>query len=115
MPLKPQFSLLGLKGDLSLLLSSEKSLCTRLFGQNRRFNIYCRDHCLLTARGFSATGSLFMHLGKIVPCLRKPKSVRIPSIVREIGKSVFTQVSSLVDHRFEEGLNESILGFFHGY
>jgi hypothetical protein len=57
----------------------------------------------LTARGFSATGSLFMHVGEIVRYLGTPKSVVIPSTVREIGEDAFDSVE-LVDLRFEEGV-----------
>jgi hypothetical protein len=55
-----------------------------------------------TARGFSTTGSLFMHMGTIMRCLGRPKSLRIPSTVREIGESAFAGVYCLEDLSFEE-------------
>jgi hypothetical protein len=58
----------------------------------------------LTVAGFITTGSLFLHLGQIVCCLGTPKSVVIPSTVREIGEKGFESVSSLVDLSFEEGV-----------
>jgi hypothetical protein len=58
----------------------------------------------LTARGFSTTGSLFMQFQKVVRCLGTPKSVVIPSTVREIGENAFYCVSSLVELSFEEGV-----------
>jgi hypothetical protein len=57
----------------------------------------------LTARGFTTTGSLFTHFEKVVRCLGTPKSVVIPSTVREIGESAFCGISSLVELIFEEG------------
>jgi hypothetical protein len=67
----------------------------------------------LTARGFSTTGSLFMHLGKDVRCLGRPRSVVIPSTVREIGESAFHFVSSLEDLRFKQGVERIKSSAFH--
>jgi hypothetical protein len=67
----------------------------------------------LTGRGFSTTDSLFMQFQKIVRCLGAPKSVVIPSTVREIGQSAFAEVSSLVDLSFEEGVERIKFSAFH--
>jgi hypothetical protein len=66
----------------------------------------------LTARGFTTTGSLFMHLGKVVRYLGEPKSVVIPSTVREIGENAFARLYSLVDLRFEEGVERIYFSAF---
>jgi hypothetical protein len=59
----------------------------------------------LTGRDFTTTDSLFfMQFEKVVRCLGTPKSIVIPSAIRQIGESAFAYVSSLVDLIFEEGL-----------
>jgi hypothetical protein len=58
----------------------------------------------LTGRGFTTTGSLFTHFQKVVRCLGKPKSVVVPSSVREIGENASAYVYSLVHLRFEDGV-----------
>jgi hypothetical protein len=45
-----------------------------------------------------------MHLGEIVCCFGQPNHLRIPSTVREIGENAFEHVNSLVNLRFEEGV-----------
>jgi hypothetical protein len=66
----------------------------------------------LTGRCFTTIGSLFIHFQKVVRCLGAPRSVVIPSTVREIGERAFASVHSLIDLRFEEGVERIKLSAF---
>jgi hypothetical protein len=55
-----------------------------------------------------------MDLGKVVRCFGKPKSVVVPSPVREIGENAFAQIYSLVDLIFEEGVERIKFSAFYG-
>jgi hypothetical protein len=68
----------------------------------------------LPARGFTTTGLLFTHFQTVVRCLERPTSVVIPSTVREIGESAFAYIKSLVDLRFEEGVERINYAAFSG-
>jgi hypothetical protein len=58
------------------------------------------------------TDSFFVHFERIVRCFGKPKSVVIPSTVREIGEWAFDSVSSLLDLGFEDGVERIRLHAF---
>jgi hypothetical protein len=55
-----------------------------------------------------------MHHEKIVSCLGEPKSVVIPSTVREIGEKAFHSVESLVELSSEEGVERIRFAAFFG-
>jgi hypothetical protein len=47
---------------------------------------------------------LFVHCETVVRCFGKPSSIRIPSTVREIGPAAFSDIRTIRDLSFEEGL-----------
>jgi hypothetical protein len=63
----------------------------------------------LIAPGHAMCGPLFVRLDRIVRCLGRPQTLRIPSTFREIGEKAFQAVSSLVELSFEEGVQH--IGF----
>jgi hypothetical protein len=48
--------------------------------------------------------SLFVHFQTVVHCFGEPRSIVIPSTVREIGEEAFARISFIEDLSFEEGL-----------